>query len=90
MRTWRPIGTDHLPPSDAGSTTFIAWEHAYLVKAVQAILDKYNANLTAPAWTSGDYDALYIIKLTNTNGYTKATFKREYEGLNNQSTACPN
>jgi uncharacterized protein with GYD domain len=59
------------------------------VKAVQAILNKYGANITAPAWTSGDYDALYIVKLTNTDGYVKATFKREYEGLNNLSTACP-
>jgi hypothetical protein len=75
--------------SFGGSTTFIAWEHAYLVKAVQAILDKYDANITAPAWTSGDYDALYIIKLTNTNGYIKATFKKDYEGLNNMSTTCP-
>jgi len=74
----------------AGSTVFVAWEHAYLVKAVQAILNKYNAGVTAPAWTSGDYDGLYIVKLTNVDGYVTATFRRDYEGLNNQSTSCPN
>ena len=74
----------------AGSTVFVAWEHSYLVKAVQAILNKYKAGITAPAWTTGDYDSLYIVTLTTTNGYTTATFKREYEGLNNQPTTCPN
>jgi len=75
--------------SYASSKVFVAWEHAYLVKAVQMILDKYNAGVTAPAWTSGDYDSLYIVTLTNVNGYVTATFKRDYEGLNNQPTACP-
>jgi len=75
--------------SYAGSTVFVVWEHAYLVKAVQAILDKYGAGDTAPAWSSGDYDSLYVVKLTNVNGYITATFKRDYEGLNNQSTSCP-
>jgi len=74
--------------SYASSKVFVAWEHAYLVKAVQMILDKYNAGVTAPAWTSGDYDSLYIVTLTNVNGYVTATFKRDYEGLNNQPTAC--
>jgi hypothetical protein len=73
----------------AGSTTFVAWEHAYLVKAVQLILNKYKAGITAPTWTSGDYDALYIVRLTNTNGYVTATFKKDFEGLNNRSTNCP-
>jgi hypothetical protein len=73
----------------AGSTVFVAWEHAYLVKAVQAILNKYHAGIPAPAWTYGDYDSLYIVTLTTTNGYRTATFKREYEGLNHQSTSCP-
>ena len=75
--------------SYAGSKVFVAWEHAYLVKAVQMILNKYNAGITAPAWTSGDYDSLYIVTLTNANGYVTATFRRDDEGLNNQSTSCP-
>jgi hypothetical protein len=74
----------------ASSTVFVAWEHAYLVKAVQAILNKYSAGVTVPAWTSGDYDGLYVVKLTNTNGYVRATFTKDFEGLNNQPTACPN
>jgi hypothetical protein len=73
----------------ASSTVFVAWEHLYLVKAVQMILNKYNAGITAPAWTSGDYDSLYIVKLVNTDGYVRASFSRDYEGLNNQPTTCP-
>ena len=73
----------------AGTTIFVAWEHQYLVKAVQMILDKYKSGITAPAWTSGDYDALYVVKLTNTDGHVKATVRKDFQGLNNQPTACP-
>lgn len=73
----------------SSSTVFVAWEHAYLVQAAQMILNKYNAGVTVPAWTSGDYDSLYIVKLVNVNGYVTASFRRDYEGLNAQPTTCP-
>jgi hypothetical protein len=73
----------------ANAKVFVAWEHSYLVKAVQQILNKYNAGITAPAWTYGDYDALYIVKIVNQDGYVTATFRKDYEGLNYQSTTCP-
>lgn len=73
----------------AASTVFVAWEHLYLVKAVQMILNKYNAGITVPAWTSGDYDSLYVVKLVNVDGFVTATFHKDYEGLNYQSTTCP-
>jgi len=73
----------------ASSTVFIAWEHLYLVKVVQNILNYLHAGITVPAWASGDYDSLYVVKITNTNGVRTATFQRRYEGLNNQNTSCP-
>ena len=75
--------------SYSNSKVFVVWEHAYLVKAVQMILNKYKAGVTAPAWTYGDYDSLYVVKLVNVNGYVSATFRKDFEGLNNQSTSCP-
>ncbi|MEO6237118.1 MAG: hypothetical protein ABIQ52_08970 [Vicinamibacterales bacterium] len=72
----------------ASSTVFIAWEHQYLVTIVQDIMNTYNSGVTVPAWTSGDYDSLYVVRLTNTGGAITAQFTQEYEGLNNLSTSC--
>ena len=75
--------------SKATATIFVAWEHAYLVKVVQSIMNAYGGGQTVPAWTSGDYDALYIVRLTYTNGTIDAEFERDREGLNGQPTTCP-
>jgi hypothetical protein len=58
------------------------------VAIVQAIMNKYGSGVPVPAWTSGDYDSLYIVRLTNSGGTITAQFTREYEGLNNLSTSC--
>jgi hypothetical protein len=74
----------------ASSKVFVVWEHAYLVKAVQSIMNLYGGGATVPAWTSGDYDSLYIVTITtNDAGQRMATFRREYEGLNGMPTTCP-
>jgi hypothetical protein len=67
---------------------FIAWEHLYLKQAVQNILDSYGAGVTVPDWPSGDYDSLYVIRITVANGVASAQFAHEYEGLNGLPTAC--
>ena len=53
-------------------------------------MNAYGGGQTVPAWTSGDYDALYIVRMTyNTNGTIDAEFERDREGLNGQPTTCP-
>ena len=75
--------------SKADTTIFVAWEHAYLVKIVQNIMNQYGGGVTVPAWTTGDYDSLYVVTVNYTiNGIT-AQFHRDVEGLNNQPTSCP-
>ena len=75
--------------SKANATIFVSWEHSYLVKIVQSIMNAYGGGQTVPAWTSGDYDSLYIVRLTYANGSIDAQFERDREGLNGQPTACP-
>jgi len=75
--------------SKANSTIFVSWEHAYLVKIVQSLMNAYGGGQTVPAWTSGDYDSLYIVRLTYTSGGIDAQFERDREGLNGLPTACP-
>jgi len=74
--------------SKADSTIFIAWEHAYLQKIVQNIMTSYGGGAVVPAWTSGDYDSLYVVRVNYAGGTITANFHRESEGLNGQSTTC--
>jgi regulation of enolase protein 1 (concanavalin A-like superfamily) len=75
-------------PAYAGATVFIAWEHQYLQLIVQDLMNAYGGGAPVPAWTFGDYDSLYIVRITTTNGVRTAQFTREYEGLNNLPTSC--
>jgi hypothetical protein len=70
------------------STVFIAWEHLEAQQIVQNIMNRYGGGVTVPAWPSGDFDSLYVVRLTNTGGFITAQFVHDYEGLNNLPTAC--
>ncbi len=74
----------------ANATIFVSWEHAYLQKIVQAIMNNYGGGAAVPAWTTGDYDSLYIVKLDYTGSTISARFERDSEGLNGLPTTCPN
>lgn len=73
----------------ADSTIFIAWEHAYLVKVVQDIMNRYGGGAAVPAWVTGDYDSLYVVRVTYIGDTITARFQRDAEGLNGQPTTCP-
>ena len=73
----------------ANTTIFVAWEHTYLVKAVQNIMKQYGGGATVPAWTTGDYDSLYVLHVNYTSSAITARFEHDFEGLNGQSTTCP-
>jgi hypothetical protein len=76
--------------SKDNTTTFVAWEHIYLQKAVQNIMNRYGGGVTVPAWASTDYDSLYIVRLTyRSDGTILAVFEQDREGLNGQPTSCP-
>lgn len=76
--------------SKATATIFVSWEHVYLVKVVQNIMNAYGGGVTVPAWTTGDYDSLYIVLVDYaSDGSIHARFERDQEGLNGLSTACP-
>jgi hypothetical protein len=73
----------------ANSTIFVAWEHAYLVKIVQSIMDAYGGGARVPAWTTGDYDSLYVVHVNYTASGINARFDLDREGLNGLPTTCP-
>jgi hypothetical protein len=73
----------------ANLTVFVAWEHEYLVKAVQSIMDTYGDGATVPAWVTGDYDSLYVVHVNYAASGITAWFEHAHEGLNGQPTTCP-
>jgi hypothetical protein len=74
--------------SKADTTIFVAWEHLALQKLVQNIMNKYGRGVAVPAWSSGDYDSLYVVKIEYGSTIT-ARFQHDHEGLNGQPTSCP-
>jgi hypothetical protein len=75
-------------PTKDNATIFIAWEHIYLQKVVQNIMNAYGGAVTVPAWASTDYDSIYVVHVTYGTTIT-AQFHHDFEGLNGQSTVCP-
>ena len=73
----------------ADSTIFVAWEHVYLQRVVQNIMNHYGGGAKVPAWISGDYDTLVVVRVQYAGGTTSARFLLDREGLNGQPTACP-
>jgi len=73
----------------ASATIFIAWEHLKLRELVQNLMNAFASGVTVPAWPSGDYDSLYVVRLTNNGGSVTAQFEHDFEGLNNLPTTCP-
>ena len=52
-------------------------------------MNAYGGGATVPAWTSGDYDSLYVVRVNYIGSTIAAHFSRDREGLNNQPTTCP-
>jgi hypothetical protein len=75
-------------PDKANTTIFVAWEHLYLQKLVQNIMNKYGGRVVVPAWASTDYDSLYVVKVDYVGSNISARFQRDREGLNGQPTSC--
>jgi len=75
--------------SKANDTVYVAWEHTYLVKVVQSIMNAYGDGAVVPAWPSGDYDTLYIVHVDYTSSGIHAWFERGHEGLDSQPKTCP-
>jgi hypothetical protein len=73
----------------ANDVVYVAWEHAYLVTAVQRIMNAYGGGAAVRPWISGDYDSLYVVRVNYTSSGIRATLEIEPQGLNGLPTTCP-
>lgn len=74
----------------AGALVFVAWEHAYLVKAVRGLVARAGGDAAAvPDWNGEDFDSLYVLRLTRDGKKVSVTFTRDAQGLDRRAATCP-
>jgi hypothetical protein len=76
-----------ITPTKDNTTIFVAWEHIYLQRLVQNIMNSYGGHLIVPLWPETDYDSLYVVRVNYGSAIT-ASFEHDHEGLNGRSTTC--
>lgn len=82
-----------LQPAYAHSLIFVAWEHIYLRKFAEQMLQSYGGNLSQlPDWPNSDYETIYIFHITrpDNGGTPHATLEIQKEDLGNTlKDTCP-
>jgi len=76
-----------ITPTKDNTIIFVAWEHLYLQKLVQNIMNAYGGHLVVPDWPSTDFDSLFVVRVNYGSAIT-ASFQHDHEGLNGQPTTC--
>ena len=77
-------------PKYWNATVFIAWEHLNLDKFVKHLVKADGGNSDqVPIWPEKDYDSIFLIKITHSDGHESVAFSIDHEGLNNLSDDCP-
>lgn len=65
------------------ATVFIAWEHGWLDHfAKNFVEDNGGDPKKVPIWMPGEYDMIFVFKLTTVNGKKEFSFTVDHEGLN--------
>ncbi len=77
-------------PVYRNATVYVAWEHKMIdVLAKRLMTAHCGAADAVPKWHGGDFDGLYVIKITWASTGSSVSFTREEQGLRNLSSACP-
>lgn len=77
-------------PGYRAATVLVAWEHHMIVRVARAIMAEHGGDpSTVPDWKGGDFDGIYVIRITWNDGKGHAMFERQAQGLDGQSTTCP-
>ena len=77
-------------PRWRSSLLLVAWEHVELVKLARRLLADAGGNAgQVPGWAYGDYDGIYVIRISRGSDGVRASFERQQQHLDGQSTQCP-
>ena len=73
-----------------GATVFIAWEHGLLDQFVKNLVkDNGGDPKQVPDWPGGDYDTIFLVKITHADNGNSVAFTIDHENLNGLSDDCP-
>jgi hypothetical protein len=79
-----------LAPTYKSSLIVVAWEHKIIeVLARKIVSDAGGDAASVPHWASGDFDSIYVLRITQNEGTRKAAFSVEHEGLDHRAVTCP-
>jgi hypothetical protein len=81
-----------LQPAYAHALIFVAWEHFYLHRFAEQMLQSYGGKLSQlPDWPNSDYETIYIFHIRQDSGVTPhVTLEIEKEDLGNTlKDTCP-
>ncbi len=77
-------------PGYQNATVFIAWEHGLLEEFARQVIKHHGGDpAQVPHWPDGDYDTIFVFKITKDAGRESFSFAIDHEGLNNLSDNCP-
>jgi hypothetical protein len=77
-------------PAYRSALLVVAWEHVDIAKLARLLIaDHGGDSAVVPDWRGGDYDSIYVVRLTQTGAGTTATFDHRREDLDGQPTTCP-
>jgi hypothetical protein len=77
-------------PKYRNATVFVAWEHALLDIFVKDLVKADGGDAAqVPSWPSGDFDSIFMVKITHFGDRDTVAFAIDHEGLTNLSDACP-
>lgn len=77
-------------PAYRSALLVVAWEHVDIAKLARLLIADHGGDpAVVPDWQGGDFDSIYVVRLTQTGSGTAATFDHRREDLDGQPTACP-
>jgi len=77
-------------PAYRSALLVVAWEHVDIAKLARLLIADHGGDpAIVPDWQDGDFDSIYVVRLTQTGAGTTATFDHRREDLDGQPTTCP-
>ena len=73
----------------ASSLVIVAWEHKQIAPLANRLMVDFGGEAKVEKWSGDDFDSIYVIRITRSDGTAKAIFEHGHEGLDGQSDTCP-
>jgi hypothetical protein len=84
------LETELQRPEYRNATIFIAWEHRLLDEFVKDLVKSHGGDPTqVPPWPRDDYDSIFVVKITRSEGRESVAFTIDHENLKNLGDTCP-